>query len=296
MAWARKTDHDRAVSEPEQRELLQYRQYRIRRFEILKSTPVGLVFPQNLQLELRDVDAGVSLTGHSSHLPSGTAPTYVTSDMKWYKVKCMLPPSFEVYPSHPHPSSQSKSSSTPPTREITGMIPSPSHDSYSQEGSESKCWPLAKIKFPGWQGVTSMTIQMTIHETSKWMVYDPELHAPSDIRSKWTIFRVDYAREYIMSRVGSSTTGVYRWRGSKKILDIPEMDDGFPKCNGNLKLEDPDAKLVAVYKQRRDHDVLGGLTIFTENLKADVPIEAVVSSCLAIVMYERVAWQNMFGQ
>lgn len=99
-----------------------------------------------------------------------------------------------------------------------------------------------------------------------------------------------------MSRVGSSTTGVYRWRGSKKILDIPEMDDGFPKCNGNLKLEDPDAKLVAVYKQRRDHDVLGGLTVFTENLKADVPIEAVVSSCLAIVMYERVAWQNMFGQ
>lgn len=291
MAWTRKTDHDRAVAKPEQRELLQQHQHNIRRFEIIKSSPVGLVFPQNLQLELKDVDAGISLTGHSSLLPSGTAPTYVTSDMKWYKVKCMLPPSFEVFPSRP----KVQTGSTPPTGEVTGL-PSPSHQPNYKDASESKSWPLAKIKFPGWQGLTSMTIKMTIYEVSKWMVYDHQLHAPSDIRSQWTILRVDYRREYIMGRVGPSDTGIYRWRGSKKILDIPEMDDGFPKCNGNLKLEDKDARLVAVYKQRRDSDVLGGLTVFTENLKDDVPIEVVVSSCLAIVLYERVAWQNMFGE
>lgn len=140
-----------------------------------------------------------------------------------------------------------------------------------------------------------MTIDLTIYEVSKWMVYDHELHAPADIRSRWTIMRVDYRREYIMGRIKSPELGIYRWRGNKKILDIPEMDDGFPKCNGNLKLEDSDAKLVAVYKQRRDSNVLGGLTVFTENLKEKLPIEVVVSSCLAIVMYERIGWQNMFG-
>lgn len=98
-----------------------------------------------------------------------------------------------------------------------------------------------------------------------------------------------------MSQVKSPETEIYKWRGNKKILDIPEMDDGFPKCNGNLKLEDGDAKLIAVYKQRRDSDVLGGLTVFTENLNENVPIEVVVSSCLAVVMYERLGWQNMFG-
>ena len=40
---------------------------------------------------------------------------------------------------------------------------------------------------------------------------------------------------------------------------------------------------------------LGGLTVFTENLNENVPIEVVVSSCLAVVMYERLGWQNMFG-
>jgi hypothetical protein len=291
MAWTRKTSHNRTVAEPEQRELLQQHKHNIRRFEILKSTPLGLVVPQNLQLELRDVDAGLSLTGHSSYLPSGTTPTYVTSDMKWWKVKYILPPTFEIYSSHP----ESKHNSTAPASEITGLIQSPSHDSYHSEEPGSKPWPLAQIKYPGWQGVTQMTIDMTIYEASKWMVYDHELHAPADVRSRWTIMRVDYRREYIMGRVKSPEIGIYRWRGNKKILDIPEMDDGFPKCNGNLKLEDDDARLVAVYKQRRDSTVLGGLTVFTENLKEKLPIEAVVSSCLAIVMYERLGWQNMFG-
>jgi len=293
MEGARKTSHDRTVTEPEQWELFQQHQYSIRRFEILKSTPMGLVFPQNLQLELRDVDAGVSFTGHSSYLSSGTAPTYATSDMKWWKVGYILPPTFSLYASDPK--SKQRGQTTPPTGEITGLPPSPSHDSYHRDESAAKQWPLATIKYPGWQGVTKMTVNLTVYQVSKWMVYDHELHAPSDIRSKWTITRVNYRREYIMSQVKSPETEIYKWRGNKKILDIPEMDDGFPKCNGNLKLEDGDAKLIAVYKQRRDSDVLGGLTVFTENLNENVPIEVVVSSCLAVVMYERLGWQNMFG-
>ncbi|KEF58835.1 uncharacterized protein A1O9_03678 [Exophiala aquamarina CBS 119918] len=292
MVRTRKTSNDGTVAEPEQRELFQQHKHSIRRFEILKSTPLGLVFPQNLQLELRDVDAGISLTGHSSYISSGTAPTYATSNMKWWKVGYMLPPKFNLYASHPNSKQRGK---TAPASEIQGLPASPSHDSFYEEEPASKPWPLATIKYPGWQGVTQMTINMTVYQVSKWMVYDHELHAPSDIRSKWTIMRVDYRREYIMGQIGSPETGIYKWRGNKKILDIPEMDDGFPKCNGNLKLEDNDARLVAVYKQRRDSKVLGGLTVFTENLKDDVPIEVVVSSCLAIVMYERVGWQGMFG-
>ena len=293
MARTRKTDDDGTLAEPEQRELFQYHQHNIRRFEILKSTPVGLLFPQNLQLELRDVDAGIPITGHPSYLSSGTAPVFVTSDMKWWKVKYMLPPSFKMFPHHP----EFKAKSVYPSSEIVGIPLSPPHDSYHRDMNPSKPWPMAEIKYSGWQGITQMNVGLTVYEVQKWMTYDNELQTPADICSRWTISRNGYSREYTLTGIPSTPgTEGYKWRGNKKILNIAEMNDGFRKCNGNLKLEDKDARLVAVYKQRRDSDVLGSLTIFTDNMKEKVPLEVIVSSCLAIVIYERIGFQNMFGQ
>jgi len=81
-------------------------------------------------------------------------------------------------------------------------------------------------------------------------------------------------------------------------MAIPAVDDGHPCASGNLVLSDPRSRLVAVYKQRRDYDVLGALTVFPDALHGAGPpvsIEAVVASCLAVVMYERVGWQNLLG-
>ncbi|RJE17261.1 hypothetical protein PHISCL_10402, partial [Aspergillus sclerotialis] len=126
MARPRTTDHRRAFSESEQRKLDsvdrqqqqqlfksdEHQQFQhewhgpIRRFEILKSTTLGLVSPQNLQLSVVDVDAGIVHTGHLtdlSTLPSSRhEPVFVTSNMKWWKQKFVLPPSFEIFPGTAH--------------------------------------------------------------------------------------------------------------------------------------------------------------------------------------------------
>jgi len=225
--------------------------------------------------------------------------------MKWWKEKYMLPPSFEIFPSTPDAEAHLQ-----PTQqqscEITGLPPSPSHDTINKSrkskkngaATQSKPWPLAQIKYPGWQGLSQMTIAMTLYHLSQLACYEHTLHSPHDIRSRWTIARQGWARTYDLTCVPSTPQVPHlQWRGSKKILDLPELEDGHPHANGNLKLEDAsnDNKLVAVYKQRRDLHVLGSLTVFSDNLKDTVPVEVVVASCLAIVMYERIGWQNMFG-
>src|SRR6201996_814123 len=124
MAGTRSANHQRTVSEPEQREFfpvkpkqLQHEQQRspfehnsdgtaegldgpIRRFEILKSTPLGLVFPQNVYFSVVDLDAGIAQTGYSIDLPTSSStgkPVFTTSQLKWWKQKMMLPPAFKVF-------------------------------------------------------------------------------------------------------------------------------------------------------------------------------------------------------
>lgn len=130
------------------------------------------------------------------------------------------------------------------------------------------------------------------------MYYDPSTvpEPATDLRSRWTIKRLGFSRQYTVSPVpSSSSTAILKWRSSKTILDIPELQDGYPKANGNLKLEDADANLIAVYKQRRDWDVLGTITIFTDRLRDGATAQLVFASCLGIVTYERIGWQNSFG-
>lgn len=329
----------RTLSEPEQRELVSLEQQQsqqqrrafehdqpdghhhapgIRRFEILKSTALGLAFPQNLQLSVVDVDPGIVNTGHLHDLSisSPGRPAFVTTEMKWWKEKYMLPPSFQLLPASP---STHRPHVVQQASEITGLAPSPPHESLglglgatkprSKSGSHhttapnlQEPYPLAKIKYPGWQGVWTMTVSLTLYNITPDMHYlpTPPRQFPGssdlDIRSHWTISRLGWKREYVMTSP-SSAEGRYRWRSSSKVLSIPAVDDGHPAAHGNLKLEDPDARLVAVYKQRRDWEVLGALTVFMDHVGGEgkVSVEAVVASCLAIVMYERLGWQNLWG-
>ncbi|OAP60429.1 hypothetical protein AYL99_05431 [Fonsecaea erecta] len=383
MARTRATDHRRALSESEQRKFdsvdqqqrQQQRFFRpdenqefqhewhgpVRRFEILKSATLGLVCPQNLLLTVIDVDAGIVQTGHLTDLStlpsSGNDPAFVTSNMKWWKQKLVLPPSFQVFPGtahhrHPHHKWQRGGDVPREGSEVTGLPPAPQHETARQlygnpsadplnvlaksksrkrfdDSKRDDPYPMAEIKYQGWQGFTRMSISLTLYNITRDMHYAPSTmqepqNTTNDIRSHYSITRSGWKREYILTRSSSSLN--YKWHSpashNNQILSIPAVDDGFDLANGNLVLEDPQGTLVAVYKQRRDHEVLGTLTVFlayvaggagngshvdengrqyvrrnsrTESLDERMSLEAVVASCLAVVMYERVGWQNLLG-
>ncbi|ETI22645.1 hypothetical protein G647_06721 [Cladophialophora carrionii CBS 160.54] len=367
MARPRTPHRRRTVSESEQREFVDVQQEHqqqqhdeqrhfdlssstqgldgpIRRFQILKSTPVGLVCPQNIRFSVVDADAGIAQTGHIFDLSTpATEPIYVTNDLKWWKQRYFLPPSFEVFPgnAHKHGSRSQRTASRRVAQEgseISGLPPSPPHDSltfpdsrsraHSTTGQTEKAYPVAEIKYRGWQGLTGMSVALTVYNITPEMHYhnhyshaladDPD--STPDIRSRYLISRTGWKREYIL------TPGGYKWRSpspveKKDILAAPAVDDATPVGHGNLILEDADQTPVAVYKQRRDHEVLGTLTVLLQHVNetgsdgrnghgqghghghghgkgndGKITTEAVLASCLAVVTYERIGWQNLLGR
>lgn len=270
---------------------------------------MGLVNPQNLQLKLVEVDICSTGTRVPTKEFLSCPPAFVTSDMKWWRTKMMLPPTFEMYPSDP----QAPVTASGPVTDLPGT---------ALPGTLEKPYPLAHIKYRGWQGFSHMTVDMTMYHFTRDMHFEPTLHTPdegADIRSRWRISRVAWKREYDLTctsnpanstggDAGSSdqqSKGCYKWHSTppSEFEANPAADDGYPRASGNLVLSDPQSRLVALYKQRRDSDVMGSLTVFPDALHdADsaaggptISLEAVVSSCLAVVVYERVGWQNLLG-
>ncbi|EXJ80724.1 hypothetical protein A1O3_07008 [Capronia epimyces CBS 606.96] len=269
-----------AVREPEQRDV-GFQPQHIRRFEILKSTALGLVYPQNLQLEV--VDVGVDVGGSSAFISTSTlsapAPRLITSQLKWWKVLAMLPPSFAIYQSHPdldlgyqdqYHKQQHEQYQQQHASEITRLQCNESFNPY----------PLAQIKYRGWEGISHLDIDMTVFNLTPAMHFDRTLHSSlddqsdtdsdTDMRTRLTIRRVGAKRQYCMtcaSRPSTHSGSRYTWRSRPKreILALPGVDDGHAAANGNLCLEDADGHIVAVYKQRRDYRVLGALTIFSQS-------------------------------
>ncbi|KIW20279.1 hypothetical protein PV08_00854 [Exophiala spinifera] len=266
----------------EQRQL-ELEQQHIRRFEILKSTTLGLVFPQNLRLEVVEVDPD---TREQEQEHDTARPCFTTSNMKWWKNKLMLPPSFDIFPS-PQQGTWHES-------ESSGQV-------QGQESAE-KPYPLAHIEYPGWQGVTQMTINLTLYNITREMHYEHN-HDPAEPRSLWTVSRLGSKREYVIKCTTDRELNGYKWHSmsSSELTSIPALDDGHSWAHGNLVLSGPDDRLVAAYRQRRDYRVLGSLTIFTDTLHHDIgtrpvlTIDAITASCLSIILYERVAWQNLLG-
>lgn len=336
MAGSRTTDIYRTIPESQQREffevikqqskLEQQRAFEfessssprfdshVRRLEILKSTPVGLVFPQSLYLSVIDVETGIASTGHSFEpSPSSREPIFVTSELKWWKQKYILPPSFKVFPRGADvPNRKALRAGDLATGEIVGLPPSPNHENFQSTSNVSlarskdqKPYPLAEIKYKGWQGLTRMATFLTLYnmtpESHYQYTYSPvlteDLDSTPDIRTRYAIARTGWKREYTLNPCA------YQWRAptlceKKELFSVPYMDDASPVGHGNLILENADAEIVAVYKQRRDYEVLGSLTVFLDNgiLSGKISLEAVVASCLAVVVYERVGWQNLLGR
>ncbi len=342
MARARTSHNSRTISQPQQRELFpveqelhQYSRQRgseldsptglsgpVRRFEILKSTPLGLVFPQNVYFSVKDVDAGIAHTGHRFEI-SSDEPMFVTSELKWWKQGYILPPSFEILPGGAHRHATRKRTHErqgTQAGEVSGLPPSPSHDGIAcgfrgtqdlSDNGEHKPYPLAEIKYHGWEGVSNLSTSLTLYNITPDMHYAHKItagaHSMPEIRSQYSIVRVGWKREYILGPLG------HKWRSpslpeKSKLLSKSALDDTLPIVHGNLILEDAHMNVVALYKQRRDWEVLGTLTVSSEYVhdhqqqehrndgqEGKITIEAVVASCLAVVIYERVGWQNAWG-
>ncbi|KAJ9609533.1 hypothetical protein H2200_005860 [Cladophialophora chaetospira] len=340
MARARTTFLHRAVSEPQQRELVTFKQHEhqrgfecdrstgfdspVRRFEILKSTPLGVVFPQNVYFSVKDLDAGIAHSGYSSNL-SSDKPVFITNELKWWKQKYVLPPSFELFRGGDQGVGSRKPTNEPRrshSDEITGLPPASTHDgitvnhdsTHTRVGAgDPESYPLAKIKYRGWEGVTHFGVSLTLYNITPDMHYQndfsnnltQDFDSGPNIRSQYSIVRKGLKREYIF------VPGNRKWRSpssseKNSLLSKSALDDTFPVVHGNLILEDSEANIVAVYKQRRDYEVLGNLTVFSNHVsgprqdgrneqEGKITVEAVVGSCLAIVVYERIGWQNLWG-
>ncbi|KAL2443592.1 hypothetical protein ABEF95_007435 [Exophiala dermatitidis] len=331
MAGPRAADADRgratgAISQPEQREELQ--QQRVRRFEILKSTPLGLVYPQNLRLGVVDVDddKGTDATG------------FVTTEMKWWKVQFVVPPTFEIYPSS-HPANEVKYGLDQHKRRRSSSGTAPAPSSSSAKNDRAEPYPVAKVDFPHVDNLWKLTVDITLYHITPAMHFDPTATTRTDdaaaaaahsddLRTRWAIKQIRcLGRQYSMTCThpgGRNGSNSYMWRSRPKaeILTLPGVDDGHPAVNGNLVLEDPDGRIVAVYKQRRDFKVMGALTIFLDTLepttttttdivseqgqqpsgelepeRAPRPtVEAVVAGTLAVVLFERISFRSLVGK
>jgi len=273
---------------------------------------------------VKDLDAGIAHNGRSLDL-SSDEPLFVTDELKWWKQKYILPPSFEVFPGKAHEHGSWKRTDeqrgTQPC-ETTGPLSSPPHGRITfnsvpsrgqHKGREQRPYPLAKIKYNGWEGLTHMSVSLTLYNITPDMHYhnsyshnlaDTVQSTPDD-RSQYSILRMGWKREYVLD------PGGHKWRSpsvleKNSLMSKSALDDTIPIVHGNLILEDSEANLVAVYKQRRDWEILGNLTVFSKHAQTSthettneqlgrMTVEAVVASCLAVVVYERVGWQNLWG-
>ena len=352
MARPRTTYDQRTVSEPEQRKFFpiepdqrRHQQQRtdfthagddthaterledpVRRFEILKSTPLGLVAPQDVHFSVVELEHEVSETEFSWEIPTSSVeePVFRTSLLRWWKQKYMLPPSFEMFPGGAHRQARQEVSRGRGVINTDGTNGLSTSSSTGDQGThprsnigpgdskDEKTYPLAEIKYRGWQGVTGMSIALTLYNITPSMHHEfshslkDDSHASRDIRTRYKITRTGFKREYILH------PNTYKWRSpsimeKRHILTTSTIDDSTSTPgHGNLILEDGHFNIVAVYRQRRDHDILGNLTVCTSHLlgtnsedeapAGKLTLEAVVASCLAVVMYERVAWQNLLGR
>lgn len=245
-----------------------------RKFQVEKSTPMGLIFPQSLELEVRAYD------GQDHDL--GLA--YRTTSMKWWECMATLPPKFLVL------SAGDGKATGASTLEVEAAI--------------------AKISRPLMNLPPSNHARIEMGLVSEPFSPSDEHKPPFPEHREWEIRQKGFKRHWSFfphppSPVTTSTTDstpepepstTFNWKGSHAVLtSLPESTPPSPHCHGNLKLLAPDGTtLLAAWKQRRDHKVLGTLYVFDEALDA-VPVDVLVTTCLYVVVFERITWTTFFG-
>lgn len=242
-----------------------------RKFQFEKSAALGLLFPQSLELEVRAYD------GQDQDL--GVA--YRTTSMKWWECMATLPPKFLVL------SAGDGKATGASTLEVEA--------------------PIAKISRPLMNLPPSnharVEMGLVSESFSSGEAQPPNEHREWEIRQKgfkrhWTFFPHSPSPGATASAVidpSSESDYAFTWKGSHAVLDsLPASTTAEPRCHGNLKLLGPNGELLAAWKQRRDSKVLGALYVFDEALDT-LPVDVLVTTCLYVVVVERILWTTFFG-
>ncbi|RMZ86125.1 hypothetical protein DV737_g10, partial [Chaetothyriales sp. CBS 132003] len=229
-----------------------------RKFQIEKSKAMGLLIPQNLQLKMRKIDAA----------GQGVGSAFVTNNIKWFELFCKTAPSFQMYVAE--------------DRSVIGE-----QDQHDQL--------VSTVTAPFMNGVKPTIANLELFKGDGWLCAD--YNFPPILPKTWTVKRHGWARHYeVSSNEFGQGTGLdpqrYIWKGSKHVKEL--VNDNSPRCHGNLKLLNGDGELLAAWKQRRDSRILGSISIF-EAACDQLPIELIVTSCICIVIVEKMTGVTWFG-
>lgn len=115
------------------------------------------------------------------------------------------------------------------------------------------------------------------------------------------IVRKGVGRTYRVKIAGSGGVKTFYWKGSKTALSLLETEGksaGSSDGNGNLKFFSADKPddILAVWQNRTDRQILGSLNVIAElDADSDGVLEALMVSCLAVVVAERVSGRGWIG-
>ncbi|KPI44055.1 uncharacterized protein AB675_6105 [Cyphellophora attinorum] len=233
-----------------------------RKYQIEKSTALGLLLPQNLRLEVRELDED----GHDIGL------LYETTALKWWECMATLPPKFLLLSAG---QSESATQSEKPATEINAAV--------------------AKVMRPLGNLPPGNRARIEMGYVSDCFKYSNSL--PHDTYREWQVRQQGFKRVYRLQPLNASAEEsgqAFVWRGSHSVLQSLNDSKASPICHGNLKLLGPNNELLAAWKQRRDSKILGSLYIF-EAAWDRLPAEVIVTSCLYVVMVERILWTTFVG-
>lgn len=252
-----------------------------RLFHIFKDSP--------LSLGAFSFCAQVQPAGGRAQTPS---PAYHTPRLPAYRQRFYLPGPFQLYPGGNIERSGRKPDIPPQT-------------------------PVSKVRYRGWQGLIGMRAEATIyeprvfkfhngiHSTMNARLLDDEKNCAAQgyqAKSFMTIRRKGMGRSYRLEIKGyNAVTGhpankTLYWKGSKSALSLVENQK--PNCNGNLKLISPDNpdNVLAVWQNRTDRRIMGSLSIIDNIDEGQAGLlEEVITSCLTVVMAERISGRGWVG-
>jgi hypothetical protein len=233
-----------------------------RKYQVEKSAALGLLLPQSLRLEVRELDR----EGHDLGL------LYETTTLKWWECMATLPPKFLLLAAGQ--SSIAAGSESAPI-EVNAAI-------------AKVMRPLGNLP-PGTRARIEMGYISDCFKYSNSLSY--ETHR------EWQIRQQGFKRIYRLQPLEVSAREddhPFVWRGSHSVLQFLGDAAATPACHGNLKLLGPNDELLAAWKQRRDSKILGSLYVF-EAAKDWIPVEVIITSCLYVVVVERILWTTFVG-
>lgn len=232
-----------------------------RKFQAIKNTNLGINAPNGFHLEIHSIDGNGVEIGIPFH----------TTKQLWIGQRLFMPPSFKLMTGPWVPNNQATTSADPTA--------------------------VAHINYKGFSGLLGLHVEVEVDSGDGTPGFHNDIpDSAAEHQRSISIRRQGLGRTYSMELKPSGRK--LQWQGSKQAAAL--IDDDAPLCNGNLKLFDPahpfEPEMLALWKNRTDMSILGALYISESTLASgQLTVEEVMSSCLAIVLAERVTARGWLG-